>query len=196
MSAEKNHQFGTQCNSDDEETSYVCGELGELSKATGCCSDCHNKPALFMSVKNMPSTRSAGRQLKLRNTSSSIVMPCAEGEARIWKLSRRREDRNEFQLTDNNFIGNNNVGDKNDKEILLGTASSQISGSTEGFISCLYNKKKAHNYMLTRTPHVEKSSRDGAETDLWWVETPQGNCPVYMYMELKATAVTEIDYET
>nr|CAH7747622.1 unnamed protein product [Callosobruchus chinensis] len=37
---------------------------------------------------------SAGRQLKLRNTSSSIVLPCAEEEARIWKLSRRREDRN------------------------------------------------------------------------------------------------------
>nr|CAH7747875.1 unnamed protein product [Callosobruchus chinensis] len=35
--------------------------------------------------------KSAGRQLKLRNTSSSIVMPCAEEEARIWKLSRRRE---------------------------------------------------------------------------------------------------------
>nr|CAH7730484.1 unnamed protein product [Callosobruchus chinensis] len=35
---------------------------------------------------------SAGRQLKLRNTSSSIVLPCAE-EARIRKLSRRREDR-------------------------------------------------------------------------------------------------------
>nr|CAH7753962.1 unnamed protein product [Callosobruchus chinensis] len=35
---------------------------------------------------------SAGRQLKLRNTSSSIVLPCAEEEARIWKLSRRRED--------------------------------------------------------------------------------------------------------
>nr|CAH7744523.1 unnamed protein product [Callosobruchus chinensis] len=38
-------------------------------------------------------TESAGRQLKLRNTSSSIVLPCAEEEARIWKLSRRREDR-------------------------------------------------------------------------------------------------------
>nr|CAH7716759.1 unnamed protein product [Callosobruchus chinensis] len=37
--------------------------------------------------------KSAGRQLKLRNTSSSIVLPCAEEEARIWKLSRRREDR-------------------------------------------------------------------------------------------------------
>nr|CAH7764070.1 unnamed protein product [Callosobruchus chinensis] len=36
---------------------------------------------------------SAGRQLKLRNTSSSIVLPCAEEEARIRKLSRRREDR-------------------------------------------------------------------------------------------------------
>nr|CAH7729157.1 unnamed protein product [Callosobruchus chinensis] len=36
---------------------------------------------------------SAGRQLKLRNTSSSIVLPCAEEEARIWKLSRREEDR-------------------------------------------------------------------------------------------------------
>nr|CAH7726619.1 unnamed protein product [Callosobruchus chinensis] len=36
---------------------------------------------------------SAGRQLKLRNTSSSIDLPCAEEEARIWKLSRRREDR-------------------------------------------------------------------------------------------------------
>nr|CAH7744149.1 unnamed protein product [Callosobruchus chinensis] len=36
---------------------------------------------------------SAGRQLKLPNTSSSIVLPCAEEEARIWKLSRRREDR-------------------------------------------------------------------------------------------------------
>nr|CAH7760076.1 unnamed protein product [Callosobruchus chinensis] len=36
--------------------------------------------------------RSAGRQVKLRNTSSSTVLPCAE-EARIWKLSRRREDR-------------------------------------------------------------------------------------------------------
>nr|CAH7762400.1 unnamed protein product [Callosobruchus chinensis] len=36
---------------------------------------------------------SAGRQLKLRNTSSSIALPCAEEEARIWKLSRRREDR-------------------------------------------------------------------------------------------------------
>nr|CAH7748900.1 unnamed protein product [Callosobruchus chinensis] len=34
-----------------------------------------------------------GRQLKLRNTSSSIVLPYAEEEARIWKLSRRREDR-------------------------------------------------------------------------------------------------------
>nr|CAH7751048.1 unnamed protein product [Callosobruchus chinensis] len=38
-------------------------------------------------------TGSAGRQLKLRNTSSSIVLPCAEEEARIWKLSRRSEDR-------------------------------------------------------------------------------------------------------
>nr|CAH7744218.1 unnamed protein product [Callosobruchus chinensis] len=37
--------------------------------------------------------RSVGRQLNLRNTSSSIVLPCAEEEARIWKLSRRREDR-------------------------------------------------------------------------------------------------------
>nr|CAH7729787.1 unnamed protein product [Callosobruchus chinensis] len=37
--------------------------------------------------------RSAGRQLKLRNTSSSIVLPSAEEEARIWKLSKRREDR-------------------------------------------------------------------------------------------------------
>nr|CAH7737850.1 unnamed protein product [Callosobruchus chinensis] len=36
---------------------------------------------------------SAGRQLKLRNTSSWIVLPCAEEEACIWKLSRRREDR-------------------------------------------------------------------------------------------------------
>nr|CAH7732952.1 unnamed protein product [Callosobruchus chinensis] len=36
---------------------------------------------------------SAERQLKQRNTSSSIVLPCAEEEARIWKLSRRREDR-------------------------------------------------------------------------------------------------------
>nr|CAH7715222.1 unnamed protein product [Callosobruchus chinensis] len=36
---------------------------------------------------------SAGRQLKLRNTSSSIVLPCAEEEARIWKLSRTRKDR-------------------------------------------------------------------------------------------------------
>nr|CAH7745918.1 unnamed protein product [Callosobruchus chinensis] len=35
-----------------------------------------------------------GGQLKLRNTSTSIVLPCAEEEARIWKLSRRREDRN------------------------------------------------------------------------------------------------------
>nr|CAH7735430.1 unnamed protein product [Callosobruchus chinensis] len=35
---------------------------------------------------------SAGRQLKLRNTSPSNVLPCAEEEARIWKLSRRRED--------------------------------------------------------------------------------------------------------
>nr|CAH7765757.1 unnamed protein product [Callosobruchus chinensis] len=32
-------------------------------------------------------------QLKLRNTSSSIVLPCAEEEARIGKLSKRREDR-------------------------------------------------------------------------------------------------------
>nr|CAH7725078.1 unnamed protein product [Callosobruchus chinensis] len=38
-------------------------------------------------------TESAGRQLKLRNTSSSIVLPCAEEEARIWKWSRRTEDR-------------------------------------------------------------------------------------------------------
>nr|CAH7768539.1 unnamed protein product [Callosobruchus chinensis] len=36
---------------------------------------------------------SAGKQSKLRNTSSSIVLPCAEEEALIWKLSRRREDR-------------------------------------------------------------------------------------------------------
>nr|CAH7716073.1 unnamed protein product [Callosobruchus chinensis] len=36
---------------------------------------------------------SAGRQLKLRNTSSWIVLHCAEEEARIWNLSRRREDR-------------------------------------------------------------------------------------------------------
>nr|CAH7728633.1 unnamed protein product [Callosobruchus chinensis] len=36
---------------------------------------------------------SAGRQLKLRNLSSSIVLPCAEEEACIWKLSRSREDR-------------------------------------------------------------------------------------------------------
>nr|CAH7723294.1 unnamed protein product [Callosobruchus chinensis] len=36
---------------------------------------------------------SAGRQLKLRNTSSSIVLRCAEEEARIWKLSRRKEDK-------------------------------------------------------------------------------------------------------
>nr|CAH7721627.1 unnamed protein product [Callosobruchus chinensis] len=35
---------------------------------------------------------SAGRQLKLRSTSSSIVLPCAEEEAHIWKLSRRREN--------------------------------------------------------------------------------------------------------
>nr|CAH7752029.1 unnamed protein product [Callosobruchus chinensis] len=35
---------------------------------------------------------SAGRQLKLRNTSSSIVLPCAEEEALIWRLSRRRKD--------------------------------------------------------------------------------------------------------
>nr|CAH7768929.1 unnamed protein product [Callosobruchus chinensis] len=35
---------------------------------------------------------SAERQLKLRNPSSSIVLPCAEEEAGIWKLSRRRED--------------------------------------------------------------------------------------------------------
>nr|CAH7724723.1 unnamed protein product [Callosobruchus chinensis] len=34
---------------------------------------------------------SAERQLKLRNTSFSIVLPCAEEEARIWKLSRKRE---------------------------------------------------------------------------------------------------------
>nr|CAH7743627.1 unnamed protein product [Callosobruchus chinensis] len=33
---------------------------------------------------------SAGRQLKLQNTSSSIVLPCAEEEARIWKLFRSR----------------------------------------------------------------------------------------------------------
>nr|CAH7715820.1 unnamed protein product [Callosobruchus chinensis] len=33
---------------------------------------------------------SAGRQLKLRNTLSSVVLPCAEEEARIWKLSRKR----------------------------------------------------------------------------------------------------------
>nr|CAH7723243.1 unnamed protein product [Callosobruchus chinensis] len=39
-----------------------------------------------------PQNGSAGRQLKLRNTSSSIVLPCAEEEACIWKLSRRRED--------------------------------------------------------------------------------------------------------
>nr|CAH7733767.1 unnamed protein product [Callosobruchus chinensis] len=38
-------------------------------------------------------TGSAGRHLKLRNMSSSIVLPCAEEETRIWKLSRRREDR-------------------------------------------------------------------------------------------------------
>nr|CAH7744787.1 unnamed protein product [Callosobruchus chinensis] len=37
--------------------------------------------------------KSAGRQLKLQNTPSSIVLPCAEEEACIWKLSRRREDR-------------------------------------------------------------------------------------------------------
>nr|CAH7730957.1 unnamed protein product [Callosobruchus chinensis] len=42
--------------------------------------------------------QSAVRQLKLRNTSSSIVLPCAEEEARIWKLSRRREDRSRQQL--------------------------------------------------------------------------------------------------
>nr|CAH7768188.1 unnamed protein product [Callosobruchus chinensis] len=42
---------------------------------------------------------SAGRQLKLRNTSSSIVLPCAEEEARIWKLSRRREDRKDVSST-------------------------------------------------------------------------------------------------
>nr|CAH7714237.1 unnamed protein product [Callosobruchus chinensis] len=40
-----------------------------------------------------PDKGSAGRQLKLRNTSSSIVLPCAEEEARIRKLSRRREGR-------------------------------------------------------------------------------------------------------
>nr|CAH7732104.1 unnamed protein product [Callosobruchus chinensis] len=44
-------------------------------------------------LKNDPCRGSAGRQLKLRNTSSSIVLPCAEEEVRIWKLSRRREDR-------------------------------------------------------------------------------------------------------
>nr|CAH7718404.1 unnamed protein product [Callosobruchus chinensis] len=36
---------------------------------------------------------SAGRQLKLRNTSSSIVLPCAEEEARIWKLKEGRQIR-------------------------------------------------------------------------------------------------------
>nr|CAH7768718.1 unnamed protein product [Callosobruchus chinensis] len=44
----------------------------------------------LLTIKRM---QSAGRQLKLRNTSSLIVLPCAEEEARIWKLSRRREDR-------------------------------------------------------------------------------------------------------
>nr|CAH7756076.1 unnamed protein product [Callosobruchus chinensis] len=45
---------------------------------------------------------SAGRQLKLQNTSSSIVLPCAEEESRIWKLSRRREDRQSDTLIPNN----------------------------------------------------------------------------------------------
>nr|CAH7713539.1 unnamed protein product [Callosobruchus chinensis] len=45
---------------------------------------------------------SAGRQLKLRNTSSSILLPCAEEKARIWKLSRRREDSENSDLLQNN----------------------------------------------------------------------------------------------
>nr|CAH7725860.1 unnamed protein product [Callosobruchus chinensis] len=47
---------------------------------------------------------SAGRQLKLRNTSSSIVLPCAEEEARIWKLSRRREDRARKYFSPSNLL--------------------------------------------------------------------------------------------
>lgn len=47
--------------------------------------------------------------------------------------------RNEFQLADNNvFIDNSNI---DNKEISLRTASSDISGSTQGFISCMCNKK-------------------------------------------------------
>nr|CAI5852041.1 unnamed protein product [Callosobruchus analis] len=44
----------------------------------------------------VPCAGSAGRQVKLRNTSSSIVLPrvsCAEEGAHIWKMSRRREGR-------------------------------------------------------------------------------------------------------
>nr|CAH7713655.1 unnamed protein product [Callosobruchus chinensis] len=47
---------------------------------------------------------SAGRQLKLRNTSSSIVLPCPEAEAGIWKLSRRREDRTRKYFSPSNFL--------------------------------------------------------------------------------------------
>nr|CAH7762069.1 unnamed protein product [Callosobruchus chinensis] len=47
---------------------------------------------------------SAGRQLKLRNTSSLIILPCAEEEARIWKLSRRREDRDRKYFSPSNLL--------------------------------------------------------------------------------------------
>nr|CAH7742232.1 unnamed protein product [Callosobruchus chinensis] len=57
--------------------------------STAVISGSSSAPNLRDMISNTSSaTESAGRQLKLRNTSSSIVLPCTEEEARIW----RRED--------------------------------------------------------------------------------------------------------
>nr|CAH7739725.1 unnamed protein product [Callosobruchus chinensis] len=67
----------------------------EIDKARRSRGKGTGKSCLIKAYKNKIgiTERSAGRQLKLRNTSSSIALPCAKEEARIWKLSRRREDK-------------------------------------------------------------------------------------------------------
>nr|CAH7720741.1 unnamed protein product [Callosobruchus chinensis] len=65
------------------------GRRGEYWESSTCF---YTYECLPIALLGPDPTGSAERQLKLRNTSSSIVLSCAEEEARIWKLSKRRED--------------------------------------------------------------------------------------------------------
>nr|CAH7753512.1 unnamed protein product [Callosobruchus chinensis] len=97
-----------------------------------------------MVVNNAGHSRSAGMQFKLRNTSSSIVLPCAE-EAHIWKLSRRRKDRMAAECE------NGDISVKMDEEDIKPSKSGTVSFPHETKFSHIKNKQvRSQQYQKTK----------------------------------------------